>query len=116
MTDRKGKDRTAEQRRYERVELPRATRAVLRDAAGNETEVTVTDLSEGGAGLAVEGGFDNEDFVELHMEGLRAIPGRVARSFVEGIGMEFELSESRQKQDVEEELRKFRRTVAKKDF
>ena len=49
------------------------------------------------------------------MEGYGKIPARVAREFVEGIGVEFELDEP-EKNDMEEELKKFRLSVAQKKY
>ena len=47
------------------------------------------------------------------MEGYGKILAPVAREFVEGIGVEFELDEP-EKNDMEEELKKFRLSVARK--
>ena len=48
------------------------------------------DVSPGGAGLTVNEPIDNNAFVELHMEGMVTVPGRVARNFARGIGIEFD--------------------------
>ena len=73
-------------------------------------------LSDGGAGLIVEGAFENDSFVELHLEGMGRIRGKIARSFVMGIGVKFNLSERKDNKEMEEELRKFRISVANKTF
>jgi len=99
-------------RRHERLDLPDNTRAVLRNADGVELEVGVNDLSGGGAGLKTETPFDNESFVELHINGMAPISGRVARKFVEGMGVEFDLKDQ-EKEKMEEEVRKFRLAVAR---
>lgn len=49
------------------------------------------------------------------MEGYGKISARVAREFVEGIGVEFEFDEP-EKNDMEEELKKFRLSVARKKY
>ena len=49
------------------------------------------------------------------MEGYGKILAPVAREFVEGIGVEFELDEP-EKNDMEEELKKFRLSVAQKKY
>lgn len=116
MADEKDKDFPPEQRRHERVHLPEGVRATIRGEDGEEKEVTVKDLSDGGAGLIVDGAFENESFVELHMEGMGRIKGKIARKFVEGIGIEFDFSESEENKEMEEELRKFRISVAQKKF
>ena len=69
----------------------------------------------GGAGLRVDQPIDNNAFVELHMEGMRTVPGRVARNFASGIGVEFDLGEGERK-DMEKELIKFRIAVARQKF
>ena len=104
-----------DQRRYQRTEVPEHVKATIIGEDGVELEVTVKDLSAGGAGLIVDGSFENDDFVELHMEGYGKIPARIKREFVAGIGVEFELDEP-EKNDMEEELKKFRRAVAKEKY
>lgn len=116
MADEKDKYPPPEQRRHERVDLPDDFRATIKDEDGEEKEVTVMDLSDGGAGLIVEGAFENDSFVELHMEGMGKIQGKVARSFAKGIGVKFEISEGEGDKEMEEELRKFRISVANKTF
>ena len=105
----------AEQRRHRRMEVPEHVTATIIGEDGVERDVTVKDLSAGGAWLIVDGSFENDDFVELHVEGYGKIPARVAREFVEGIGVEFELDEP-EKNDMEEELKKFRLSVARKKY
>ena len=105
----------ADQRRYQRTEVPEHVKATIIGEDGVEHDVTIKDLSGGGAGLIVDGSFENDDFVELHMEGYGKIPARVKREFVEGIGVEFELGEP-EKNDMEEELKKFRLAVARKKY
>ncbi|MDA1091198.1 MAG: PilZ domain-containing protein [Proteobacteria bacterium] len=98
-------------RRHERMELPKNTRATLRGSDGTMHDVDVQDISSGGAGLVVDGTFENASFVELHMEGLGTIKAHVARGFADGIGVAFDLDEQKKK-DMEEELKAFRKTVA----
>ena len=102
---------SGDQRRHERLEMPEHVKATIIGEDGVEQDVRVMDISAGGAGLAVEGSFENDAFVELHMEGYGRIPARVKREFVEGIGVEFELG-GPEKNDMEEELKKFRLAVA----
>ena len=104
-----------DQRRYQRTEVPEHVTATIIGKDGVEQDVTVKDISGGGAALIVDGSFENNDFVELHMAGYGTIPARVKRDFLEGIGVEFEL-EGPQKEDMEEELKKFRRAVAKEKY
>ena len=116
MADEKDTDNPPEQRRHERVELPEGFRATIRGEDGEEKEVTVKDISDAGAGLIVDGAFENDAFVELHMEGMGRIHGKVARKFAQGIGVEFDFSEGGENKEKEEELRKFRIAVAQKKF
>lgn len=103
------------QRRHARTELPKNTRAVLRNADGSELDVDILDISAGGAGLLVDETFENNAFVELHMEGIGSIKARVTRDFIEGIGIEFDLTGPEQKK-MEDELLAFRKAVAKGKF
>ena len=102
-------------RRHARTELPKNTCAVLRNADGFEQDVDVLDISAGGGGLLVSDTFENNAFVELHMEGMGSIKARVTRDFVEGIGVEFDLTGPERKK-MEEELLIFRKAVVKEKF
>ncbi len=104
-----------DRRRYQRTEMPEHLKATIIGEDGVEQDVRVMNISAGGAGLIVDGSFENDDFVDLHMEGYGKIPARVKREFVEGIGVEFELGEP-EKNDMEEELKKFRLAVAQKKY
>ncbi len=106
---------TTDQRRHQRTEIPEHVTATIIGEDGVEHDVTIKDLSGGGAGLIVDGSFENDTFVELHMNGYGKIPARVAREFVEGIGVEFELGVA-EKNDMEEELKKFRLSIAQKKY
>lgn len=103
-----------DQRRYQRTEVPEHLKATIIGEDGVEHDVTVKDLSGGGAGLIVDGSFENDDFVELHMEGYGKIPARVRREFIKGIGVEFEL-DGPGKEDMDEELKKFRLAAAREN-
>jgi hypothetical protein len=103
---------TSDQRRHQRLEVRKPFKAMIIGEDGVEQNATVMDISAGGAGLTVDAKFENDTFVELHMEGYGKIPARVKRDFVEGVGVEFELK-GPGKEEMEEELRKFRMTVAK---
>ncbi len=103
------------QRRHARTELPKNTRAVLRNADGSELDVDILDISAGGAGLLVSETFENNAFVELHMEGVGSIKARVKRDFVEGIGVEFDLT-GPEREKMEEELLVFRKAIVKEKF
>ncbi len=98
-------------RRHQRLGLPKNTKAQLRGADGQMHDVEVQDISAGGAGLVVDGVFENASFVELHMEGIGSIKAHVARDFAGGIGVAFDPSEADRK-DMEEELKAFRKTVS----
>ena len=105
---------TTDQRCHARTNLPGNFRAALKGEDGTTYEVGVQDISAA-AGLLVDGVFENASFVELHMEGLGSINAHVARDFVGGIGVEFDLS-GRHKKEMEAELKAFRKTVASGNF
>ncbi|MFQ5763679.1 MAG: PilZ domain-containing protein [Rhodospirillales bacterium] len=109
-------DQPTDRRRSPRFEVAEEIRATIRGPEGDEREATLKDISAGGAGLVGGGVFENDAFVELHMEGLGTVPARVARRSMEGVGLEFELDEADNKAEMTEELRKFRLAVAKQKF
>jgi hypothetical protein len=108
MPDREKEKQATDLRRHPRLHVEDEFPATITDAAGNKTDAVVRDISAGGAGLIVGGAFHNEAFVDLHMEGFGRVSARVARKFVQGIGVEFNLSES-ERAEMKEELIKFRR-------
>ena len=115
MTGRKGGEKITDVRRYPRQRLAENVRVTITGEGGEKTEGMIRDISPGGAGLSVNKPIDNNAFVELHMEGMGIVHGRVARNFARGIGVEFDLSEEERK-DMEEELIKFRKAVARKTY
>ena len=95
--------------------MPKNARVTITGEDSGKTEGMIMDVSPGGAGLSVNEPIDNNAFVELHMEGMVTVPGRVARNFARGIGVEFGLRQQ-ERIDMEEELIKFRKDVARKKY
>ena len=95
--------------------MPKNVRVTITGEDGEKTEGMIMDVSPGGAGLSVNKPIDNNAFVELHMEGMVTVPVQVARNFARDIGIEFDLREQERK-DMEEELIKFRKAVARKKY
>ena len=54
---------------------------------------------------------DNSTFVELHIGDVGAIPGHVTRSYEGGFAVEFDVEE-KEKERIEAEIKRFRRTMA----
>ena len=63
------------------MEVPEHVTATIIGEDGVERDVTVKDLSAGGAWLIVDDSFENDDFVELPMEGYGKFwPGSLGNS------------------------------------
>ena len=92
-----GKTSPPNARRHERTSVGGNFRATVTDSTGVRTDAVVLDVSAGGAGLNVPGAFQNDAFVELHMGTFGTVTGRVARKFVEGIGVEFDMNDAEKK-------------------
>ena len=92
-----GKIGSPNARRHERTSVGGKFRATVTDSTGAKTEAVVLDVSAGGAGLNVQGAFQNDAFVDLHMGTFGTVSGRVARKFVEGIGVEFNMDDAEKK-------------------
>ena len=76
------------QRRVDmRIPYRRPTRA---KTAAREVEAEVLDISRSGAALQSSVVLDNNAFVELHIEGVGDMEGRVARSYDGGFAVKFE--------------------------
>jgi hypothetical protein len=108
MSEVDGEGKATDLRRHPRLPVEGDFRATVTDAAGVKTDVHIRDISASGAGLIVDGAFENDSFVELHMERFGKVQGRVARKFIEGIGMEFNLDEA-DKDRFKKELIAFRK-------
>lgn len=115
MSDREKEKQATDFRRHPRLLVDDQFPATITDAAGNKTDAVVRDISAGGAGLFVSGTFHNEAFVDLHMEGFGRVSARIARKFVQGIGVEFNLNE-KERAEIKEELIKFRKAGGRQKF
>lgn len=73
-------------RGHGRVPYPRRFRAKVDD---QEHFGHVQDISGGGAALLAETHLDNSAFVQLHIEGMKSMDGRVVRTFERGYAVEF---------------------------
>jgi len=115
MSDREKIDRATDHRRHPRFSVDEDFHATVTDTAGNKIDAVVRDISAGGAGLIVGANFHNETFVDLHMEGFGRVNARVARQFAQGIGVEFNLSES-ERAEIKEELARFRKAGGRRTY
>ena len=88
-------DGVGERRLDARIPYRRPTRAKV---AKVEVEAELLDISGSGAALRSSVVLDNNTFVELHIEGVGDMEGRVARSYDGGFAIEFEVGgEQRQR-------------------
>jgi len=100
-------------RRHERLKVNVPARTVGKPG---EQRVTVQDVSETGAAIAVdEAIYSNDEFVELHIEGHERRTGRVVREFAGGYALKFEDNRHNDKK-MAEEIEKFRKLSGKKSF
>ena len=87
-------EQDANKRRHARRAVSRPARAV---AGTLEIAVTVTDLSAGGAALHLDSPAENLDedaLIDLYIEDLDPLSGHLARTFEDGIAVEFDLDEA----------------------
>ncbi len=87
-------DRDANKRRHARRTISRPARAV---AGARELTGAVTDLSAGGAALHLDfpaENFDEDALIDLYIEDMDPLPGHLARTFEDGIAVEFDLDEA----------------------
>jgi len=74
---------------------------------GQESDGVVLDVSMGGAGVECGRLFENDQFVQLQIEGRNPLAGRIIRKFNNGIAIEFG-EENKIDEKALEELEKFR--------
>ncbi len=87
-------DQDANKRRHARRAVSRPARAV---AGARELTGTVTDLSAGGAALHLDSPAENLDedaLIDLYIEDMDPLSGHLARTFEDGIAVEFDLDEA----------------------
>ena len=87
-------DQNANKRRHARRTVSRPVRAV---AGAQELTGTVTDLSAGGAALHLDAPaekLDEDAYIDLYIEDMDSLPGHLARTFEDGIAVEFDLDEA----------------------
>ena len=87
-------DQDVNKRRHARRAVSRPARAV---AGARELTGAVTDLSAGGAALHLDfpaENFDEDALIDLYIEDMDPLPGHLARTFEDGIAVEFDLDEA----------------------
>lgn len=103
-------DRAQDARRHQRYPLRKKVRA---KTAGREFQGEVKDISGSGAALTADINLENNQFVELHVEHLDPLPGHIVRTYEKGFAVKFDIPD-KDKQELAEELEKFRRRVSKR--
>lgn len=99
-------------RRYERLRVNVPARTV--GPAGEQKSV-VQDISETGAAIVTDSTiYENDQFVELHMEGYESKKGRIVREFAGGYAVAFEDEDVKKK--MAEEIEKFRALAGDNKF
>ncbi len=83
MTEPPDRDR----RKCERYELKKSVRA---ETGGREVEGHVRDISASGVALNIDLNLNNDDFVQLHINNVGDVQGRVTRTFEGGFAVEFD--------------------------
>lgn len=90
--------RTAELRRHQRVEYSKPFHGVT---VGKEFDGMIEDISAGGAALAVDivgTHFNNNDFVELHIQSMdRKVNSQIVRKYEGGVAVQFKIDAEEQK-------------------
>jgi len=103
-------------RRYTRYPMDTKVRAV----AGAKTfDAQLKDVSASGAAIAVAPQemalFENNQFVDLHMEGVGQRRGNIVRSLPGGYALEFDEDE-REKERIADELEEFHRNLRQDEY
>lgn len=79
-----------EMRRLPRVTI---TKTVRTKGDGKEYKGTLKDISASGAAVISDADLEKDLFVDLDIEDLGRFPGRVARTFEDGVGVVFDIGE-----------------------
>lgn len=98
-------------RRYTRYAMDTKVRGV---AGEKKFEAQLRDVSASGAAITVSPQemalFENNQFVELHMEGVGHRRGNIVRAIPDGYALEFQENE-REKEKIAKELEEFHRNL-----
>jgi len=97
-----------------------STDAKIRGVAGKKKfEAQLRDVSASGAAIVVAPQeialFENNQFVELHMEGMGQRTGNIVRRIPDGYALEFD-EDARQKEKIAEELEQFHRNLRQGEY
>ncbi len=87
-------DRNADKRRHARHAISKPARAV---AGSRELAGSVTNMSAGGAALQLDSpaeDVDEDALIDLYIDDMEPLPGHLARTFEDGIAVEFDLDEA----------------------
>lgn len=79
-------DTSGHKKRRPRHKIKRPVRA---SGNGVERDGHVRDISGSGAALEIESAWDDDDLLDLDIDDIGEMSGRVARSFDDGIGVRF---------------------------
>ena len=101
-----------EKRRHPRYSVDKAVRAVSR---GRVRKGRVTDISASGAAIQSDEPFDSTDPVDLEIEDMKDVSGKVARTLDDGFAVEFELDEDSQ-DDLLNELSQIDRSIRDEQY
>ncbi len=81
-------DKLSEKRRHTRHPIDRAVNGV---SGGNKHQGRVKDISASGASIQTEADLDEDELVDLEIEDMEELSGKVARSLDDGYAVEFDL-------------------------
>ncbi|HEB79788.1 MAG TPA: PilZ domain-containing protein [Rhodospirillales bacterium] len=105
-----------DRRRYQRFDYPRRFRGFTGEGDSaektKEFEGVIKNISPGGAAVLTQEVLENDQFVDLHIEGVGFVPAQVKRIYDGGCAVEFKIDDEK-KSEVQEELDNFRQSMKK---
>lgn len=106
-------DESGHKERRPRHKIKKSVRA---SGNGVERDGHVRDISGSGAALEIESAWDDDDVLDLDIDDIGEMSGKVARSFEEGIGVRFVDINDDEEDDLVEDLARLDEMIKSEDI
>jgi hypothetical protein len=101
--------------RKERLPRHRIQKPVRASGKGVARDGNVRDISGSGAALDIDPAWDEDELLDLDIDDIGEMSGRIARSFEDGIGVRFVDLDEEEEEDLVEDLARLEEMIRLED-